>query len=68
VKPDIPAWPVFPDPASVTLDDATETVSMPLSYWQKVAEYKISVDAIQTYITELEKKTAAPQDGKDKPK
>jgi hypothetical protein len=54
VKPDIPAFPVFPAPDSVTLDDATETVSMPLWYWQKIAEYKISVDAIEEYLTGLQ--------------
>jgi hypothetical protein len=26
---------------------------MPLWYWQKIAEYKIDVDAIETYINQL---------------
>jgi hypothetical protein len=30
-------------------------VSMPLWYWQKVAEYKIDVDAIENYINQLRK-------------
>jgi hypothetical protein len=37
-------------PDSETLDEETEIVSMPLWYWQKIAEYKIDVDAIETYI------------------
>jgi hypothetical protein len=47
--PDV-VFPIFPPPDSVTLDAETETVSMPLWYWQKIAEYKIDVDAIGDYI------------------
>jgi hypothetical protein len=47
--PDI-IFPVFPPPDSVTLDEETEIVSMPLWYWQEIAEYKIDVDAVETYI------------------
>jgi hypothetical protein len=37
----------------VEYDEETDTVSMPLWYWQKVAEYKIDVDAIEEYLTIL---------------
>jgi hypothetical protein len=46
----VPAFPAFPAPDPVTLDEETETVSMPLWYWQKVAEYKIGVDAVEAYL------------------
>ena len=46
-------FPVFPPPEVVTFDPATELVSMPLWYWQKIAEYKIDVDAIEIYINRL---------------
>ena len=46
-------FPQFPDPEPVAFDDTTETVSMPLWYWQKIAEYKIEVDAIQSYFEKL---------------
>jgi hypothetical protein len=54
--PDVPAFPIFPSPDSVTFDEASETVAMPVWYWQKVAEYKISVDAIEKYISFLQEK------------
>jgi hypothetical protein len=54
--PDIQAFPIFPSPDSVTFDVASETVSMPLWYWQKIAEYKMSVDAIEQYISFLQEK------------
>jgi hypothetical protein len=47
--PDV-TFPVFPPPDSVTYDEATDTVTMPLWYWQNIAEYKIDVDAIEKYI------------------
>ena len=47
------AFPFFPDPEPVVFDDTTETVSMPLWYWQKIAEYKIEVDAIQSYFEKI---------------
>ena len=47
------AFPLFPDPEPVVFDDTTETVSMPLWYWQKIAEYKIEVDAIQSYFEKI---------------
>jgi hypothetical protein len=50
--PDV-VFPVFPPPDCVTLDRETETVSMPLWYWEKVAEYKIDVDAIEEYMSRL---------------
>jgi hypothetical protein len=40
-------FPVFPPPDTVTFNPETETVSMPLWYWQKIAEYKIDVDAVE---------------------
>jgi hypothetical protein len=48
-------FPVFPAPDSVTYDDETDTVLMPLWYWQKIAEYKIDVDAIENYMNQLRK-------------
>ena len=56
--PDVPAFPVFPPPDPVTLDEGSETVSMPLWYWQKIAEYKIDVDAIETYLDRLREAAA----------
>jgi hypothetical protein len=50
--PDV-AFPVFPPPDCVTYDDKSDLVSMPLWYWQKIAEYKIDVDAIDEYISRL---------------
>jgi hypothetical protein len=50
-------FPIFPSPDSVQYDDATDTVSMPLGYWQRIAEYKISVDAIEEYINKLRERT-----------
>jgi hypothetical protein len=52
---EIPAvvFPVFPPPDCVVFDDDTETVSMPLWYWQEIAEYKIDVDAARDYLTLL---------------
>jgi hypothetical protein len=47
------AFPVFPPPDCVAYDEATDTVSMPLWYWQQVAEYKIDVDAARDYLTIL---------------
>jgi hypothetical protein len=55
-------FPVFPPPDNVTFDEATETVSMPLWYWEKVAEYKIDVDAIEEYILRLRKLQAEEGD------
>lgn len=48
-------FPQFPEPVSVSFNEETETVSMPLWYWEKVAEYKVEVDAIQKYFEELKK-------------
>jgi hypothetical protein len=52
---EIPAvtFPAFPNPDCVEYDEEADTVSMPLWYWQKVAEYKIDVDAIRDYLTLL---------------
>jgi hypothetical protein len=50
--PDV-TFPIFPIPDSVTYDEETDTVSMPLWYWQKIAEYKIDVDTIEAYIKGL---------------
>ena len=46
-------FPVFPDPEPVTLDEATETVSMPLWYYTKIAEYKADVDKIEVLFENL---------------
>lgn len=50
--PDV-VFPTFPPPDSVSLDAESETVFMPLWYWQAIAEYKIDVDAIETYFDQL---------------
>jgi hypothetical protein len=52
---EIPAvtFPVFPPPDCVEYNEEMDTVSMPLWYWQKVAEYKIDVDAAHNYLTLL---------------
>ena len=50
--PDV-VFPTFPPPDSVTLDDETEIVSMPLWYWLAIANYKIDVDAIEAYLDRL---------------
>jgi hypothetical protein len=47
------AFPVFPPPDCVEYDEETDAVSMPLWYWQKIAEYKIDVDAARDYLTAL---------------
>jgi hypothetical protein len=46
-------FPAFPDPYPVTYDDAIDMVSIPLWYWQKIAEYKIDIDAIESYINQI---------------
>ena len=46
-------FPVFPDPDPVTLDG--DTVTMPLWYFTKIAEYKADVDKIEAYLDELRK-------------
>jgi hypothetical protein len=52
---EIPAvvFPVFPPPDCVEYDETADTVFMPLWYWQKIAEYKIDVDAARDYLTLL---------------
>jgi hypothetical protein len=50
--PDV-TFPVFPIPDSVSYDEETDIVSMPLWYWQQIAEYKIDVDAVSAYINQL---------------
>lgn len=52
VVPDV-TFPVFPPPDNVTFNEDSGLVSMPLWYWQKIAEYKIDVDAVQNYIEKL---------------
>jgi hypothetical protein len=37
----------------VEYDEVTDTVSMPLWYWQKIAEYKLDLDAARDYLTLL---------------
>jgi len=48
--PDV-TFPVFPDPEPVALDG--ETVTMPLWYFLKIAEYKADVDKIELYFEKL---------------
>jgi hypothetical protein len=50
-------FPIFPSPDNVRYDEAADTVLMPLEYWQKIAEYKIGVDAIEEYINKLRERT-----------
>jgi hypothetical protein len=61
---EIPAvnFPAFPPPDCVAYDEATDTVSMPLWYWQKIAEYKIDVDTARDYLAAL-RKAAEPKEG-----
>jgi hypothetical protein len=47
--PDV-IFPVFPSVDSVTYDDETNLVSMPLELWLDIAKYKIDVDAIEEYL------------------
>jgi hypothetical protein len=66
------AFPVFPPPGCVEYNEETDTVSMPLWYWQKVAEYKIDIDAIRDYLTllrgqaDVERMRILKEQGKDK--
>lgn len=48
--PDV-EFPTFPDPEPVVLDG--ETVTMPLWYFTKIAEYKADVDKIEAYMKKL---------------
>lgn len=42
------SFPTFPDPAGlVELDEAEETVTMPLEYYARIYEYKVRVDEAQ---------------------
>jgi hypothetical protein len=50
--PDV-VFPVFPSVDSVTYDDETNLVSMPLELWLDIAAYKIDIDAIETDIKGL---------------
>jgi hypothetical protein len=50
--PDV-VFPVFPPPDCVSFDLETEIVSMPLWYWQDIAEYKLDVDALEEYLLKL---------------
>ena len=50
--PDV-EFPTFPDPDPIVLDG--DTVSMPLWYFAKIAEYKADVDKIKAYLEELRK-------------
>jgi hypothetical protein len=61
IIPNVPVFPVFPVPDNVTYDRKTDQVSMPLWYWQKVAEYKIDIDAIEEYLDRL-KETVPKED------
>jgi hypothetical protein len=61
--PDV-VFPVFPPPDSVTYDDETDLVLIPLWYWQKIAEYKIDVDAIDLYIKQLREKEEELKNGR----
>jgi hypothetical protein len=44
-------------------DEKTDLVSMPLWYWQKIAEYKIDVDAIAAHIKGLREIGGGDQNG-----
>ena len=48
-------FPQFPDPLPVEFNEEDGTVKMPLWYWEKIAEYKIEIDAIEKYFSEAEK-------------
>ena len=55
VKAEIPevAFPVFPSPDPVTMDDKTGIVSMPLWYWEKICDYNIDVKSIEEYLNRM---------------
>jgi hypothetical protein len=57
-------FPVFPDPVPVTFDAETELVMMPLWYWEQVAQYKIDIDALETYLNKLREAGANSAAGK----
>ncbi len=52
--PDV-EFPIFPEPNSVSLNEDEGTVEMPLWYWEKIAEYKFDVDAIEEYFERVKK-------------
>ncbi len=56
-SPDV-EFPLFPNPEPVVLNEEAGTVEMPLWYWEKIAEYKLEVDAIEVFL----KKTKAMQE------
>lgn len=41
-------FPVFPNPAGNVTLHPDGTVSMPLEYWLKIAEYKLEVDTAES--------------------
>ena len=43
-------WPAFPDPAPVSFDGETRLVSMPLSYWLSIVDYKIDVERVRALV------------------
>lgn len=43
-------WPAFPDPAPVTFEAETRLVSMPLSYWFSIVDYKIDVERVRALV------------------
>jgi hypothetical protein len=56
-------FPVFPPPDCVEYDEATDMVSMPLWYWQKIAEYKIDVDGADSYLRLLRQRALIDKTG-----
>lgn len=52
--PDV-SFPIFPAPDGVTYDEESDTVTAPLDWYLRVAEYKIDVDAVEEYLRRLRK-------------
>lgn len=50
--PDV-VFPTFPAPDGVTYDEESDTVTAPLEWYLRVAEYKIDVDAVEEYLNRL---------------
>ena len=48
-------FPDFPDPKDVKYNDESGIVSMPLSYWLSIVEYKIDIDTLKKIYAEYEK-------------
>ena len=48
-------FPVFPYPSSAVLDEGCETVTMSLSDYLRIAEFKVRIDELKAYIDGLKR-------------